>query len=151
MKNIQLTKRIFNAIEKMKKNKIHDRLTEDLRPSEEVFLLKIGFIKTDLIKVSDIVTTLCFAPSTVSTMLKSLEAKDYVTRCKNEDKKCEVFVKITPKGKALLEEIKKSHFDMVSDLVDYLGEDDANHLIVLIEKISNYFEIKKGGTYDKID
>ena len=132
--NIELTKRIFNAIEKMKKNKIHDQLTDDLRPSEEMFLLKIGFLKCENIKVNDIVTSLCFAPSTVSTMLKSLEAKGYVTRCKNEDKKCEVFVQLTTKGKKLLEE-----------LVDYLGTNDAEKLIELIEKISDHFENKKGG------
>lgn len=142
-KNAEFAKRIFDIIARLKRSDIHSSSdTEgDIRPSEEMFLIKIDMLSSNHnVKVNDLVNLLKFAPSTVSTILKALEDNGYIIREINKDNRREVFVYLTDKGKSRLDSAKKHHFDMVSDLISYLGEDDAVKLIEILEKTTCFFE-----------
>jgi len=145
-KNDEVTKRLFNIIGRLKRANIHSisDVDNDIRPSEEMFLIKIDiFSLGHRVKVSDLINLLNFAPSTVSTILKVLESKGYITREINKENRREVFVEITNKGKSRLEIAKKYHFDTVSDLISYLGEEDGTKLIDILEKTTCFFENRK--------
>jgi DNA-binding MarR family transcriptional regulator len=145
-KNIEFTKKIFDIIHRLKRAGINqvDEVDNDIRPSEEMFLINIGMIsKNSKVKVNDLVGNLKFAPSTISTILKSLEDNGYIIREINEYNRREVFVKMTDKGRLRLESAKERHFKLVSDLIDYLGEDDARKLIEILEKTTCFFEKRK--------
>lgn len=150
--NEEFTKKIFNIVGRLKRSDIMNinNSNNDLRPSEEMFLLKINMLSDNNdVKVNDLVNNLRFAPSTVSTILKTLEDNGYVVRSVNEDNRREVLVKVTSKGKNKLETTKKMHFDMVSDLITYLGENDARKLIEILEKTTCFFEMRKHSERDK--
>lgn len=147
-KNVEFTKRIFDIISRLKRSDVHavGDMENDIRPSEEMFLIKIDMLSIKHnVKINDLVNMSKFAPSTISTILKALEDKGYVTREVNKDNRREVFVKIKDSGKLKLEAAKKRHFDMVSDLISYLGEEDARKLIEILEKTTCFFENKKSG------
>lgn len=147
-RNLEFTKRIFNIIDRLKHLDIMNPNSsdDDIRPSEGMFLVKIDMLSNgdgSSVKVSDLVNKVKFAPSTVSTILKVLEDKGYITRDINQENRREVLVKVTDKGKTKLEFSKKYHFKMVSDLITYLGEDDARKLIQILERTTCFFEEKK--------
>ena len=143
-KNIEFTKQIFDILARLKKAGIHGgTCEEDIRPSEEMFLVKIDMMGKESVKVNDLVNKLKLAPSTISTMLKTLEEFDYIAREKNLDNGREVIVYITPKGKIRLEKAKKNHFDMVRSLIVYLGEKDAQKLVEILNKTVIFFENEK--------
>jgi len=143
-KNIEFTKQIFDIIARLKKAGIHGGSCDnDLRPSEEMFLVKIDIMGRDSVKVNDLVNQLKLAPSTISTMLKTLEELEYIDREKNLDNGREVIVYITPKGKTRLEKAKQNHFDKVRSLIVFLGEKDARKLVEILNKTVIFFESKK--------
>ena len=153
-RNAEFTKKIFNIIGRLKRADIMNvnGSDNDIRPSEEMFLLKINMLsgnKDVSVRVNDLVNILKFAPSTVSTILKALEDTGYITRDTNKDNRREVLVKITDKGKLRLEAAKKHHFDMVSNLITYLGEEDAQKLIEILEKTTCFFEDRKQNGREK--
>jgi DNA-binding MarR family transcriptional regulator len=145
-KDKEFTKKVFEIISRFKHADVNlmDEADNDIRPSEEMLLIKINMLSDEYnVKVNDIVNTLKFAPSTVSTILKALEDNGYVIREVNKDNRREVFVKITDKGKLRLETAKKRHFNTVRELINYLGEDDATKLIEILERTAIFFEEKK--------
>jgi DNA-binding MarR family transcriptional regulator len=154
----EFTKKIFDIMARLKRTGIASmsEADNDIRPSEEMFLLKINMLSEDeSVKVNDLVNTLKFAPSTVSTILKSLEDNNYIIREVNKDNRREVYVKITNKGRIRVDKARKQHLTMINDLISYLGEDDACKLIEILEKTACFFEKRKemrGKTnYDEID
>lgn len=118
---------------------------KELRPSEEMFLIKIDMIKdkSKTVKVLDLVNMLNFAPSTVSTILKALEDNNYIIRNTNPDNKREVDIELTKKGNDRIKLLKKQHYEMIKDLREYLGPEDSEKLLDILEKTANFFEIKK--------
>lgn len=142
-KNIEYTKQLFDIIARLKKAGFQSACDEDLRPSEEMFLVKIDMMGKDGVKINDLVNKLKLAPSTISTMLKALEELDYIAREKNLDNGREVIVYITEKGTVRLEKAKQNHFDMVKSLINFLGDKDAAKLVEILNKTVIFFENKK--------
>lgn len=141
------TKNIFDIIAKLKRvglNNYNPDHYNDIRPSEEMFLIQIEMLsKNKKIKITDIINNLKFAPSTISTFLKALEDNKYITREINNDNRREVFVIITDKGLKRITKSKKSHFDTVNDLINYLGKEDTEKLIAILDKTVLFLETKK--------
>lgn len=149
-KNIYYTKQIFDIIARLKKASFHgESCNEDLRPSEEMFLFKIDMMGKDSVKVNDLVDQLKLAPSTISTMLKKLEESNYIVRKKNLDNGREVLVFITNEGKIRLEKAKKNHFEMVKSLIVFLGENDAQKMVEILNKTVMFFEKNKADKGEK--
>ena len=145
-KNEELIKQVFDIISRLKRANmaLHNEADDDIRPSEEMFIVKIDMLSKDNIaKVSDLVNVLRLAPSTVSTILKSLEDNGYVIREKSNDNRREVYVSLTDKGKERLNIAKKLHFEMIDELFSYLGKDDALKLIEILDKTAGFLEYKK--------
>lgn len=142
-KNVVYAKQILEVMSRFKKNDEGPKCIKDLRPSEEMFLVKLDMMDCNDIKVSDIITKFNLAPSTVSTVLRTLEDQEYITRDKSDDSKREVVVNISPKGKHILKNAKEQHLELMSSLIGYIGEDDAQKLIEILSKINLFFEDRK--------
>jgi DNA-binding MarR family transcriptional regulator len=144
--NEKLTRQLFDIIAKLKRSgsNFNNAVNDDIRPSEEMFLIKINMLSNNSkTKVSDLVNTLRFAPSTVSTILKALESNEYIIRWKDENNRREVYVSLTDKGFLRLEKAREYHYKLVSDYISYLGYDDTMRLIEILEKTNLFFEKKK--------
>ncbi len=150
-KNAEFTKKLFDIINRLKRALVNPTYhSNDIRPSEEMFLIKINMLSNGSnVKVNDLVNMLKLAPSTVSTILKSLEDKGYITREVNKDNRREVFVKLTSAGNMRLEDAYEYHFNMVSELISYLGEEDASKFVEIFERTTLFFEMKKNERENK--
>lgn len=138
------TEKIFATFGKFKKFMMnrHHCATElyDITPSEQMLLFRMNKWHKEKIIVTDIVNILELAPSTVSLTLNSLESKGYIKRTVNKDNRREIYVDLTDKGKKILDKVKIKNRMMVKDLFDYLGEEDSEKLIDLLEKMISFLE-----------
>ena len=99
------------------------------------------------ISPSEISEKLCVTTARVATALNSLEKKDLVLREASKEDRRKIIVKITKKGKKLVDEKRDELHRNISKSLDMIGEEDAETLIRIIskftEKISEKKEIKK--------
>lgn len=145
-KNDEYTKKIFDLIARLKRTQVHsdNNSNNDLRRSEELFLINIDLLSTNnAIKITDLISSLKFAPSTISTFLKSLEDSGHIIRETNKENRREVLVNITKKGQEKIEVAKARHINIVKELTTYLGNNDADKLIDILEKTVLFFEKRK--------
>lgn len=148
MNNNVLVKDVMSAFFKVKRimMKEFDKhfQSDDIKPSESMLLFKIGgFSRDEKVIVTDIVNALGLAPSTVSLTLNSLEDHGYIKRSLNKDNRREIYVSLTDKGKATLEDLKKKHQDLILGLTNFLGKDDTKKLGELLEKMAVFLESKE--------
>ena len=149
-KSEQYTEKIFASLDKLKKFMIHihrhlhnhyrDDKMVDITPSEQMLLFKMTRWHEKKIIVTDIVNILELAPSTVSLTLNSLEEKGYVERTVNKENRREIYVSLTHKGQKILEKIKANNRHLIKNLFDYLGDEDSEKLLDLLEKMVSFLE-----------
>ena len=145
-KNDEFTKKIFDLIARLKRTQVHpeNNSSNDLRRSEELFLINMDLLATNnSIKITDLINSLKFAPSTISTFLKSLEDSGHIIRETNRENRREVLVYITEKGQQKIAIAKARHVNLIKELTTYLGTNDANKLIEILEKTVIFFEKRK--------
>ncbi|HHY09887.1 MAG TPA: MarR family transcriptional regulator [Firmicutes bacterium] len=95
------------------------------------------------IQPSELGNILRLTRPTITSLVNSLEDKDYVERIHDETDRRVVFVHLTAKGRELVEENRQEFVKTLSELIDYLGKDDARELIRLMGKVKGFLETKK--------
>jgi DNA-binding MarR family transcriptional regulator len=86
------------------------------------------------LKTSEISGILRLAPPTVTPLINSLEEAGYIERLQDKSDRRVVLIKTTPKGDKLVEQAKEEVTEAIDKLVEYLGEDDSNEMVRLLEK-----------------
>ena len=91
-------------------------------------------------RVSDISSHLNVAPPTVTQQLNNLETRDYIERQIDKEDRRAIRVTLTPSGLVVLEKTHNDFIASITGLVEYLGEEDSDHLANLMAKVYDYFE-----------
>lgn len=91
-------------------------------------------------RVSEISNILQVAPPTITQQLNNLESRDYIARQIDKEDRRVIRVSLTPSGLVLVEKAHNDFIASITGLVDYLGEQDSNHLSDLLAKVYDYFE-----------
>jgi len=81
-------------------------------------------------------------PSAVSQTLKGLEEKGYLRRGRVSDDSRAVSLELTDSGRLLVQEANRMLEGQLADLLDYLGREDAEHLLDTLEKILDFQRIQ---------
>jgi len=90
-------------------------------------------------------------PSAVSQTLKNLEEKGYLVRKRESDDSRAVSLELTSAGVSVAQEVNARLEGQLGDLLDYLGQEDANHLLDTLEKILDYQKAQaKAGKMERI-
>lgn len=92
------------------------------------------------VKPSDIARHLRVSPSAVSQFLRSLERKGFIMRTRAEGDSRSVCIGLTEKGQSLSSQLRRERSKQFMDMVESVGIDNMNQLVVILEKICDYAE-----------
>jgi DNA-binding MarR family transcriptional regulator len=96
------------------------------------------------ITTSELAKELHISLSMTTQMINTLEDKNVVRRIKNAADRRITHVVLSRKGRAILQRMRRhGHhhgFDVLNDLLDFLGPKDSTELARLIERIGDFFQ-----------
>lgn len=92
------------------------------------------------ISVSDIQNNLYITKPAVSQMLNSLEKKGYISREIDTNDRRKILVALTPKGQDIVKSMREYFNNMLSEIIDRLGEDNTIQLIELFNRFADISE-----------
>jgi len=91
-----------------------------------------------LVKMSDVSAFFRITPAAVSQMVREYERKGWIKRVIWEnDRRC-VYLKVTKAGRSVLKNCEESAMQEIVDFIHYLGEEDSDALIRILEKAKDY-------------
>ncbi|MCL2859704.1 MAG: MarR family transcriptional regulator [Oscillospiraceae bacterium] len=134
-----LEKKLSETMAKFRKIKDFQKPSNDLTRAE-FFMLKsiektINGNKDKLVTITEIIEKLQIAKPTASQMLNSLEEKSLIERIRTNEDRRVVYVKLTEKGKEVLEKAHKEFSKLTKNLITKLGKKDTEELIRILEKL----------------
>ncbi len=130
---------IDRLLQIFRRSGIYDRPhDEDLNDADIMVLYCIGFCE-DLknIKLSDIATRLKVTLPAVTHKVQTLEHAGLIKKEKDTKDKRITYVKLTDKGQSYVVSSKKTYYQPLKQILESIGEEDTQHLIRILEKISN--------------
>lgn len=77
-------------------------------------------------------------PAAVSQMVKEYERKGWVERVVLEHDRRSVYLKVSEEAKALLKQNEEMAMKGIIDFIHYLGEEDSDALLRILEKAKDY-------------
>ncbi|MDR2721603.1 MAG: MarR family winged helix-turn-helix transcriptional regulator [Coriobacteriaceae bacterium] len=114
---------------------------EGVTPSEATALIAIRMSeKAGVAPVQPhiIAKGLQHSPSAVSQTLKALEEKGYLVRERMSEDSRAVSLNLTARGSKIAEDVDRMRDEFFGELLEYIGKDDANHLLNTLEKILDF-------------
>lgn len=111
-------------------------------PAEARIMLTVhdmARISEDPVQPRTLAERIHMTPSAVSQILKALEEKGLIERHRNADDNRVVTIVLTEEGERLAAEVEAMHDAHLGDLIDAIGEDDANELIRIVGKIIDHY------------
>ncbi|TCP20350.1 DNA-binding MarR family transcriptional regulator [Scopulibacillus darangshiensis] len=106
-----------------------------------LFVIKKGTTPDKIgMKASEISRILKVTSPTVTQMIKNLEASGLVERRTNPEDRRETAIRLTEKGEKVRKKMEVKVMASFKGLVDYLGEEESNHLTDLLTKVYDYFD-----------
>lgn len=116
-----------------------------IRKSEMIALMSIGNLMKeypDGIKQGSLSQILNLAPPTVTPMINTLEENGFIERVGSKEDRRVVYIRLTKMGQEFLDE-KENHFiSNITELVEYLGEEDAKTFIRIVRKTGDFLNQK---------
>jgi DNA-binding MarR family transcriptional regulator len=92
------------------------------------------------IKVSDLSRFLRVTSPTVTQLLNRLEEMGLILRKEDAKDRRAVLVSLTEEGELTAKRALKGFLDRMNGLIEYLGDEDTEHLTRLLKKTTTYFE-----------
>lgn len=86
----------------------------------------------------DIVNAMEISSARVAAMLNSLEKKDLISREIDPCDRRKILVQLTENGQKKADNCRECSINLVSMMMEQLGEEDTNHLIRIVGKISGF-------------
>ncbi len=140
----KLYRELMDVFRQIKKSNFY---TQDatLTPGELMLLntLKRSFTSGQGIKASELSEKLNVTRSSITQTLGNLEQAGYIIREMDESDRRSIRVKMTEKGEELYIRHAKEMIKMVSELSEYLGKEEVEHLIETFKKVNNFLKARR--------
>lgn len=91
------------------------------------------------IKMSELATVLNMSQSALTKNTKMLEKSGYIQKANDASDRRSKKIALTNNGEMKLEEAKKTIYDFPDQLINKLGEEDASHLVRLLNKVLDIY------------
>ena len=132
-----LRRRLFNAAARMRKQRQEPPTPKGITPAEMYAIMAVSRLEGEGRKVrsGDIAKCGQATPSAVSQTLKSLEEKGLITRQRDKGDSRAVTVHLTEDGRAFSARGRELHEQMIDEVLTYLGPEDAEHLVRIVERL----------------
>ena len=135
-----LRRRLFNAAARMRKQRQEPPTPKGITPAEMYAIMAVSRLEGEGRKVrsGDIAKCGQATPSAVSQTLKSLEEKGLITRQRDKGDSRAVTVHLTENGRAFSARGRELHEQMIDEVLTYLGPEDAEHLVRIVERLVDF-------------
>lgn len=120
--------------------------TFDEAMSGELFTIFYILYQKDAVTPGMIAKEMEISSARVAAMLNNLEKKEYIKRVKSQEDKRKIHVILTQKGIDLAQKTKETVLQQVTDMLEFLGPDDAQHLIRIMGLLAHRFKETEGKT-----
>ena len=147
---ITTEQKLMRTLMQFNKMSWHQQPVAGCKPSEVrvLFCIKKGRNPHNPeMKVSDISKRLHVTSPTITQVLKSLEANELIERHIDPVDRRAIGVILTEKGEHVVQQAMDEFSASTRGLIDYLGEDQTNHLIDLLSSMFRYFHEKEASKY----
>lgn len=139
-----LVMELIDALETLRKSHWKPDVGLPVTPSEMSLLMALYRCGGPTgLQPSELGEVLKIARPTVTALVNSLEAKGLVTRRQGEEDRRVVLVELTAAGLDHVKMGRRLFEEHMSQLVDFLGADDAQALIRLIHRVQQFNEMRK--------
>lgn len=135
-----LRRRLFDAAARMRKQRQEPPTPKGITPAEMYAMMAVSRLEGEGRKVrsGDIAKCGQATPSAVSQTLKSLEEKGLITRQRDKGDSRAVTVHLTENGRAFSARGRELHEQMIDEVLTYLGPEDAEHLVRIVERLVDF-------------
>lgn len=135
-----LRRRLFDAAARMRKQRQEPPTPKGITPAEMYAIMAVSSLEGEGRKVrsGDIAKCGQATPSAVSQTLKSLEEKGLITRQRDKGDSRAVTVHLTENGRAFSARGRELHEQMIDEVLTYLGPEDAEHLVRIVERLVDF-------------
>ena len=132
-----LRRRLFDAAARMRKQRQEPPTPKGITPAEMYAIMAVSRLEGEGRKVrsGDIAKCGQATPSAVSQTLKSLEEKGLIKRQRDKGDSRAVTVHLTENGRAFSARGRELHEQMIDEVLTYLGPEDAEHLVRIVERL----------------
>lgn len=144
MNKKEIVDEIIDLFASVKKVKWQSFEKFDLKPSEYTLIRTIYTNSKEsdkFIKITELSNILDITPAAITHVINSLEDKELIERITTKDDRRVVYIKLTDAGINKYLELNKRSEENLLNLVEYLGNEDSNELIRILNKVIEY---KKG-------
>lgn len=135
-----LRRRLFDAAARMRKQRQEPPTPKGITSAEMYAIMAVSRLEGEGRKVrsGDIAKCGQATPSAVSQTLKSLEEKGLITRQRDKGDSRAVTVHLTENGRAFSARGRELHEQMIDEVLTYLGPEDAEHLVRIVERLVDF-------------
>ena len=135
-----LRRRLFDAAARMRKQRQEPPAPEGVTPAEMYAIMAVSRLEGEgrSVRSGDIAKCGHATPSAVSQTLKSLEEKGLITRQRDKGDSRAVTVHLTEDGRAFSARGRELHEQMIDKVLTYLGPEDAEHLVRIVERLADF-------------
>ena len=140
--NAELRRRLFNAAARMRKYRKEPRAPKGITPAEAYAVMAIARLEGmgKKARSGEIAKCSHSTPSAISQTLKSLEEKGLITRHRDEGDCRAVTVRLTDEGRAFNARGHELHEQMIDEVLEFLGPEDAEQFVRIMERLSHFPE-----------
>lgn len=140
---------LLQLMRRSKREKFQPYLShQELTPSEINVILCIHMADArgvNPIQPRNVAAWLHLTPSALSQTLKALEEKHFIERHRTSGDSRVVSLSLTPKAAGFAEESTQVRDQFLDELIAYIGEEDARHLINTFDKVLDFFSEQADG------
>jgi len=135
----KLVSGLGQAMDLLRRTKFNFDEQSGITKSEKFTLMLINDLDNkQLSTISEISKKIGVTLAAVTHHINSLEENGYVERSVSADDRRVSYIKLTEKGKMIVDKLRETHRKKISEMIEYLGDNDSQKLISLITKIANY-------------
>ncbi len=144
MENSELVDKMLDIFVKLKNSHFHEIAKVDGLSQNEKIVLVIMHenMKTEM-SLTLLREKMKLAPSTITSIITTLEEKDLIKRVIDKNDRRNIFIKLSKKGYEYTERAHKEFKEKIEKYVKFMGKDDTNELIRLISKTTDYFNERR--------
>lgn len=90
------------------------------------------------VTAKELASTFGVTMAAITHNIKELEQEGYIHKVQDSDDKRVSYISLTNNGYKLLHRVEESHKTHLASMVEYLGEEDSEKLLEILNKLSDW-------------
>lgn len=143
MRTYRTLQRLDRALQSFRRSGVYKRSKTDLSDADIMVLFCVAFCDMNQkIKLSDVAKTLRVTLPAITHKVNDLVDKNLLIKETSSKDLRVTYIKLTHEGKDYVESIRDAYYQPLMTLMDYLGDEDTETLMRILDKISQMGKIE---------